>query len=55
MPQLLVVKRLKIKQTPYAQLRTIMEGEGTISGVYNIHETIFKERLDYKVPFPNYK
>lgn len=43
-----IVKRVTFPRSPYIQLGAIFEDEGTIDGVYRLHETLFKDRLDMK-------
>lgn len=41
-------KCLTFKESPILQLGAIFEDEGTLDGVYNLHEELFKRRLEFK-------
>jgi hypothetical protein len=46
-PDLPSVERLPPRKTPHYGLGPILENEGTISGTYNVIDTIFTEQLGY--------
>jgi hypothetical protein len=42
------VKQVHYEESPFLQIGAIWEDEGTIQGVYNIHEELWKQRLNFK-------
>jgi hypothetical protein len=42
------VKCLTFKESPILQLGAIFEDEGTLDRVYNLHEELFKRRLEFE-------
>lgn len=47
LPKFPSVKRVTYQNSPYLQLGAIFEDEGTISGVYKLHEELWKKRLEF--------
>ncbi|KAK3360956.1 hypothetical protein B0T24DRAFT_586027 [Lasiosphaeria ovina] len=47
-PEMPTVKRVTYKESPFLQIGAIFENEGTIDGVYKLHEELWKRRLDFK-------
>ncbi|KAK4233870.1 hypothetical protein C8A03DRAFT_19131 [Achaetomium macrosporum] len=47
-PKMPVVKRVAYKTSPILQLGAIFEDEGTIAGVFNLHEELWKRRLKFE-------
>jgi hypothetical protein len=44
-----VVRKVTYKSSPYLQLGVVFEDEGRIDGVYRLHETLYNDRLGYKL------
>ncbi|KAI1820669.1 hypothetical protein F4861DRAFT_542738 [Xylaria intraflava] len=47
-PEYPAVDVVTYKESPYIQLGAIFENEGTIDGVYQVHEELWKRRLEFK-------
>jgi hypothetical protein len=47
-PEFPSIEKVSFTVTPYLQLGSIEEDEGTIEGVYRLHEELFNVRLKYK-------
>ena len=49
----LIVHKVIYKNSLYLQLGAVFEDEGTIDGVYRLHEALYNDRLGYKL-WPDY-
>ncbi|KAK7752206.1 hypothetical protein SLS62_005740 [Diatrype stigma] len=48
LPKFPAVQCVNYKESPYLQLGAIFEDEGTVEGVYKLHEELWKRRLEFK-------
>ncbi|EAQ85232.1 predicted protein [Chaetomium globosum CBS 148.51] len=48
LPTLPVVRRVTYKESPCLQIGAIFEDEGTLAGVYRLHEELWLRRLEFK-------